>query len=499
MLLSSVLIIIILAAVGFLALIFILARMFQKVGPDEALIVYGLGGSHVVTGGGRLVWPLIQTSKKLSLELMSFDVIPANELYTSQGVAVMVEAVAQIKVKDDPESITTASIQFLNKSEQERESMIKLVMEGHLRGIVGTLTVEQIVKEPEMVQSQMLQTCAADLIKMGLEVRSFTIKNVKDRNEYIVNMGKPEIARIKKEASIAEAIATKETEMNQAIALREAAVAKAQADQERVLAQSASEAKQAEFVKDLNLKKASFDAEVARATAEKERSYDIRNVELEQTLTQERLRVQQIEREGQIKIQEAEILRKEKELVATVLKQTEAEQKKIQALAEAEKERLILTAAGRAEAVRSEGLAQADTAKAQGIAAAEAERAAGMAKADVLKAQGLAEAEAIQAKADAYQNYSQAAILDKLLAGLPELARAVTSPLENVDKITVVSTGGDEAGLQKVTRDITKIMAQAPEVVESLTGIGVSDWIKTLKPVRTEKDKSNVKSDSEGL
>lgn len=497
MLLSSVLIIIILAALGFLALIFILARMFQKVGPDEALIVYGLGGSHVVTGGGRLVWPLIQTSKKLSLELMSFDVIPANELYTSQGVAVMVEAVAQIKVKDDPESITTASIQFLNKSEQERESMIKLVMEGHLRGIVGTLTVEQIVKEPEMVQSQMLQTCAADLIKMGLEVRSFTIKNVKDRNDYIVNMGKPEIARIKKEASIAEAIAYKETEMNQAIALREAAVAKAQADQERVLAQSASEAKQAEFVKDLNLKKASFDAEVARATAEKERSYDIRNVELEQTLTQERLRVQQIEREGQIKIQEAEILRKEKELVATVLKQTEAEQKKIQALAEAEKERLILTAAGRAEAVRSEGLAQADTAKAQGIAAAEAERAAGMAKADVLKAQGLAEAEAIQAKADAYQNYSQAAILDKLLAGLPELARAVTTPLENVDKITVVSTGGDDSGMQKVTRDITKIMAQAPEVVESLTGIGVSDWIRTLKPVRTENNKSDLNSESE--
>lgn len=479
--LLSILIVIALSAVGLFAILFILARMFQKVGPDEALIVYGIGGSHVVTGGGRLVWPLIQTSKKLSLELMSFDVIPANELYTNQGVAVMVEAVAQIKVKDNPESITTAAIQFLNKTEQERESMIKLVMEGHLRGIVGTLTVEQIVKEPEMVQSQMLQTCSTDLAKMGLEVRSFTIKNVKDRNDYIVNMGKPEIARIKKEASIAEAIAYKETEMNQAIALREAAVAKAQADQERVLAQSASEAKQAEFVKEMNLKKASFDAEVARATAEKERSYDIRNIELEQTLTTERLRVQQIEREGQIKIQEAEILRKEKELVATVLKQTEAEQRKIQTLAQAEKERLILTAAGRAEAVRSEGLA-----------AAEAERAAGMAKADILKAQGLAEAEAVQAKAEAYQNYSQAAILDKLLAGLPELARAVTGPLANVDKITVVSTGGDETGLQKVTRDVTKIMAQAPEIVESLTGIAVSDWVKSLKPV--QKDTNTPKT-----
>lgn len=480
---GSILVIAALSALGLLAILFIMARMFQKVGPDEALIVYGAGGTNVVTGGGRIVWPLVQTSKKLSLELMSFDVIPSNELYTSQGVSVMVEAVAQIKVKDDPESITTASIQFLNKSEDERQSMIKLVMEGHLRGIVGTLTVEQIVKEPEMVQSQMLQTCSSDLLKMGLEVRSFTIKNVKDRNDYIVNMGKPEIARIKKEASIAEAIAYKETEMNQAIALREAAVAKAQADQERVSAQAASEAKQAEFMKELNLKKAAYDAEVAKATAEKERAYDLRNIELEQSLTQERLRVQQIEREGQIKIQEAEITRKEKELTATVLKQTEAEQKKIRALAEAEKERLILTAAGKAEAVRSEGLAQADAAKAQGLAAAEAERAAGMAKADVLKAQGLAEAEAVEAKAKAYQNYSQAAILDKMLGGLPQLAQAVTAPLEKVDKITVVSTGGNDTGVQKVTRDITQIIAQAPELVETLTGISVADWLKQLKPV----------------
>ncbi len=486
--LLSILLVVAFAAIGLIAILFIVARMFQKVGPDEALIVFGVGGTHVVTGGGRVVWPLIQTSKKLSLELMSFDVIPSNELYTSQGVSVSVEAVAQIKVKDDPESITTAAIQFLNKTEQEREAMIRLVMEGHLRGIVGTLTVEQIVKEPEMVQSQMLQTCSTDLAKMGLEVRSFTIKNVKDKNDYIVNMGKPEIARIKKEAAIAEANAFKDTEMKKAVALREAAVAKAEADQERVLAQAASESKQAEFTKEMNLKKASFDAEVARATAEKERAYDIRNIELEQTLTQERLRVQQIEREGQIKIQEAEILRKEKELMATVLKQTEAEQKKIRGLAEVEKERLILTAAGRAEAVRSEGFAQADAAKAQGLASAEAERAAGMARADVLKAQGLAEAEAVEAKAKAYQNYSQAAILDKLLGGLPELAKAVAGPLEHVDKITVVSTGGEDTGMQKVTRDITRIMAQAPELVEGLTGISVAGWLSQLKPVAKKQD-----------
>lgn len=495
--LISILFIVGVAVIGLLLLLTILARMFQKVGPDEALITFGWGGSKIVTGGGRIVWPLIQSSRRLSLELMSFDVVPSSELYTNQGVSVMVEAVAQIKVKDEEASIKTAAIQFLNKSEDEQESMIKLVMEGHLRGIVGTLSVEQIVKEPEMVQSQMLQTCAGDLLKMGLEVRSFTIKNVKDANEYILNMGKPEIAKIKKEAAIAEAEAYKDTEMRKAVALREAAVAKAQADQERVEAEAVSQAKQAEHIKELNLKKAAYDAEVARANADKEKAGEIRNIELEQTLTTEKLRVQQIEREGQIKIQEAEIMRKEKELGATVLKQVEAEQKRIEAIAAAEKSKLTLEAEGKAEAIRLEGIAQADATRAKGLADAEAERASGLVKADVIKAQGLAEAEAIQAKADAYQNYTQAAILDKLISGLPELARAVTTPLENVNKITVVSTGGNDTGMQKITRDVTQMMAQVPELVESLTGMSISKILQILEPVTKTKPTVTVEETKE--
>lgn len=188
--LISIVIIIAVAVVGLLLVVTVLARMFQKVGPDEALVVFGMGGSNVITGGGRIVWPIVQTSKRLSLALMSFDIAPQNDLYTNQGVAVTVEAVSQIKIRDDSDSIKTASIQFLNKASDEREAMIKQVMEGHLCGIVGTLTVEEIVKDPEMVQSRMLATCQLDLSKMGLEVRSFTIKNVKDANGYIDNMGK---------------------------------------------------------------------------------------------------------------------------------------------------------------------------------------------------------------------------------------------------------------------------------------------------------------------
>src|SRR6201993_654195 len=155
-----------------------LARLYRKAGPHEALIVYGLGGTHVVVGHGKVVFPMVQICRELSLELMSFDVAPQQDLYTKQGVAVTVAAVAQIKVKSDKESILTASEQFLTKSASEREGLIRLVMEGHLRGIIGQLTVEEIVKQPEMVSDRMRSTCMDDMSKMGVEVISFTIREV---------------------------------------------------------------------------------------------------------------------------------------------------------------------------------------------------------------------------------------------------------------------------------------------------------------------------------
>ena len=178
---------------------------------------------------------MVENCKLLSLELMSFDVAPQQDLYTKQGVAVTVEAVAQIKVKSDPESIQTASEQFLTKTPQEREGLIRLVMEGHLRGIIGQLTVEEIVKQPEMVGDRMRSTCADDMNKMGLEVISFTIKEVRDKNDYITNMGRPDIARIKRDADVAAAEAERDTAIKRAEAMRASAVAKAQADKERVL------------------------------------------------------------------------------------------------------------------------------------------------------------------------------------------------------------------------------------------------------------------------
>src|SRR5579859_6265818 len=232
------------AALALILLMGILARMYRKAGPNEALVVYGFRGTRVVKGHGTVIFPMVENCRELSLQLMSFDVAPQQDLYTGQGVAVTVEAVAQLKVKSDPESILTASEQFLTKSDSQREGLIRLVMEGHLRGIIGQLTVEEIVKQPEMVGDRMRSTCADDMNKMGLEVISFTIKEVKDKNEYITNMGKPDVARIKRDADVAAAEADRDTAIRRALATREAAVAKAQADQDRVQAETASLAKQ---------------------------------------------------------------------------------------------------------------------------------------------------------------------------------------------------------------------------------------------------------------
>jgi flotillin len=455
-----------LAVLTLLFIMAVLAKLFRKAGPHEALVIYGLRGTRIVKGGGTIIYPMIEQCRELSLELMSFDVAPQQSLYSKQGVAVTIEAVAQIKVKSDPESIRTASEQFLTKRPEQREGLIRLVMEGHLRGIIGQLTVEQIVKEPEMVADRMRSTCADDMNKMGLEVISFTLKEVRDKNEYITNMGRPDIARIKRDAEVAAAEADRDIAIKRAESQRAAAVAKAQADQERVAAETASLTKQAEAERDLDIKKAEYLETTKRAQALADKAYEIAANVQQQSVIQEAVRVQQIEREAQVKVQEAEIARRERELIATVLKQAEIERQRIETLAEAERQRLIKEAEGRASAIRAQGEAEAE----------------------IIFKKGEAEAKAMNIKAEAFQEYNQAAVFDKLITGMPEVVRALAEPLSKVDKVTIVSTGnGDAAGAYKLTGDITKIAAQVPALFEVLSGMQMSDL---LSKVRTIGDKA---------
>src|SRR5881275_466022 len=437
-------------------------RAFRKAGPHEALVGYGMRGKRVITGGGAVILPLVETYRTLSLELMSFDVAPQQSLYTKQGVAVTVEAVAQIKVKSDKVSVETAAEQFLSKTPPQREGLIRLVMEGHLRGIIGQLTVEEIVKQPEMVADRMRSTCAEDMNKMGLEVISFTIKEVRDKNEYIVNMGRPDIARIKRDADVAAAEAERDTAIKRAEAQRAAAVAKAQADQERVMAETLSQAKQAEAQRDLDIKKASYLETVKKQQAQADKAYEIQTNVMQQQVVAEQVKVEQIEKEQQIKVQDAEIQRRERELIATVLKQAEIERRRIETLAEAEKQRLIAEAEGHADATRTLGQAEAE----------------------IIFKKGEAEAKAMNVKAEAYQEWNQAAVVDRLIGGLPDVVRALAAPLANVDRITIVSTGdGEAAGMNKVTGDLTKMAAQIPALFETLSGMQMSELFAKIRTI----------------
>jgi flotillin len=468
--LSGLLIVVITLVVVLMLIFALVARLYRKVGPNQALVVYGFGGTKVVKGSGKVIWPMIQSSRELSLELMSFDVAPQQDLYTNQGVAVNVEAVAQIKVKSDPVSILTAAEQFLSKPAPEREGLIRLVMEGHLRGITGQLTVESIVKEPEMVADRMRGNVAEDMAKMGLEVVSFTIREVRDNNEYILNMGKPDVASVRRTADIAMAEAERDIAIRRAQAMREAKIAEAAAEQEKVSAESLSAVKQAESLRDLELKRAEYDFSVQQQRAQADKAYEIAANVQQQKIVEEQVRVEQVRKMGEVAVQEAEIQRREKELIATVLRAAEIEKQRIETLAAAEKEREVLRASAQAEATRLEGEARAQIARVQGLAEAE-----------IIQAKGQAEANAMQIKAAAYQEYNQAAVIDRLLGQLPDVVRAVSEPLARVDKITVISTGSDDGagtGVNRIAADMSTVISQVPAILESLTGINLQDLLK---------------------
>jgi len=278
-------------------------------------------------------------------------------------------------------------------------------------------------------------------------------------------MGLPDIERIKKEANIATAEAQRDTEIKRAMALREAAVAKAQADQERVIAETASQAKQAEAQRDLDIKKAQYVELVQRQRAQADKSYEIQANVMQQQVMVEQVKIQQVERAEQVKVQESEIARRKNELIATELESANVEAQRRQVLADGEKRKLQLEAEGRAQAIRQQGEAEAE----------------------IIRLKGEAEAAAMNVKAQAYRGYTQAAVLDKLLSGLPEIVRAIAEPLGKVDKITVISTGesngGAGAGISKVTADVARMVAQVPALVESLSGISIGELLRNLPQI----------------
>jgi flotillin len=442
-------------------LIILFVSRYRTVRADEAMIVTGAltrNGMKIVKAGGTFVWPVIQSSSILSLQVHTLD-IRTPEVYTIHGVPVLVDGVAQIKIKGDLESIATASEQFLGKPDDELKSIATQTMEGHLRAILGRMTVEDVYRNREEFARNVQEVAASDLNKMGLQIVSFTIRDVRDKNGYLEALGQPQIATVKRDAEIAKANAHRDEQ-----------IAKAKALEEGKKAEFSAETNIAEAQKEMEVKKAIFKQEQDMRKAEADQAYKLQEYKTLQAVKVEEMQIQVIEREKLIELEAKEIERRERELVATVKKQAEAERFAQEQRAEAVRYEIEARAKAEAEAVRLAGNANADK-----------ERAEGAAEADVIRLKGLAEAEAKDKIADALRKYGEAAIIELIVQKFPEIARAIAEPLSKTEKIVIVDGGnGTSGGASRVTGYVTDLLAKMPETVSALTGVDVNQVLKRL-------------------
>jgi flotillin len=432
------------------------AHQFTKVGPNEVLIISGrrggkdrgkldraraaeprASGYRIVRGGGTYVRPFRERVQRLSLELMQFDVKTA-ETYSMHGVPVQVDGVCMVKIDGSEEGIERAAEQFLSRRQEDIVRTAMQAVEGHMRAAIGAHSIEDIYRDRQRLVREVRELVVPDLEAMGLSIVSLTIRNVGDKQGYIEALGRPRTAEVKRDAIRGEAEAE-----------REAKAARYEAD----LAIQRSR-------RDYEIEKSKFKAEGMRASAEADLSYDLQKAISRQEVRAQELQVEIIERQKAIELMQAEVERRKRELSAEVVEPALARAKEIMQLAEANREQVAALGAGEADAIRFKGLA---------------------------------EAEAMAAKAESWQGYNEAAITDRVLDILPELAAAVASPLAQTEKIVMIGGGNGDGGpgAHRITRDVTQVMAELPAVVEALTGKSFAELSKQIPGVSDPARQTN--------
>ncbi|WP_019721462.1 flotillin family protein [Heyndrickxia coagulans] len=472
-----------------IALIGVFITKYRTAGPDEALIVTGsfLGGRNVhvdeagnkikiIRGGGTFVFPVFQQAKPLSL-LSSKLEVTTPEVYTEQGVPVMADGIAIIKIGGSIGEIATAAEQFLGKSKEDRENEAREVLEGHLRSILGSMTVEEIYKNRDKFSQEVQRVASQDLAKMGLIIVSFTIKEVKDKNGYLDALGKPRIAQVKRDADIATAEAEKETRIRKAEALKEA---------KRAELERATEIAEAEKFNQLKIAEFRREQDIARAKADQ--AYDLETARSKQEVTAQEMEIKIIERQKQIELEEKEILRRERQYDSEVKKKADADRYSVEQAAVAEKTKQMAEADAHKYRVEAMAKAEGERVRIDGTAKADAQRAQGESEAEVIRLKGLAEAETKRKIAEAYEQFGQAAVLDMILKVLPEYAKQVAAPLSNIDQITVVDTGsGANGGANKITGYATDLMSTLQETLKASSGIDVREMLEGLSGIKLQQ------------
>jgi flotillin len=455
----------ILVLLGLLILLF--AKQYRKVGPNEILVISGGRKRTVIApdgtkskigyryriGGGTFVIPFIESVDTIPMEVLTLS-IKTPEVLTQGGVPLIADASAQVKIESTDFSIRLAAEQFLSMGKEGIREVSETILEGKMRDVIGTMSIEEIYKGRPEFSVKVSAAAQSDFTRMGLVMISFALKDIRDTQGYLDALGKPKIAAAKRDAAIAEAETEKESIIKASQARKEGEIARLDAEALIAKAQWDNEAKKADSQVLVNERKARADY-----------SYELERFRLSQEIKKEEAKVKIIETQEAIKIEDLEIARKEKELEATVLKPSDARKYQIQAEAEAEEYRIQTEARGKEEAVKSEGRAEAEK----------------------IRQRGLAEAEAMLKKAQAWEKYNQAAILENYLQILPELAKAVSEPLSKVDKIVMV--GGEKGlGTSRITAQVADVLAQMPDVVQSLTGVDLKKFLKEkLNPEKDEE------------
>ena len=450
-----------------------MAPIIKVAGPNEAVIRSGGGSRPKVTVGGRvIVVPFFYKAQSISLEVMTLPVETA-KVYTKEGVAVTVDGVAQVKVARAEEAIRTAAQQFIGKRESEIAQVALQTLEGAQRAILGTMTVEAIYQDRESFAESVSEVAGPHMANMGLEIVSFTIRDIRDEQGYLDALGRKRTAEVTRDAEIGEAEAARDAAIRRAEAQRDATIVEAQANRDQEQARYDADTRIAEAERDFAVQKARYEQETNARRAEAELAYALQEAMTQQEIREQELQVEVVERTKQIEVEQQEIARRERELEAGVKRPAEAERYRLETIAAGEKARVVAEAEAAAEAITLNGNGEAD-----------AIRARGEAEADAIRAQGLAEAEAMRTKADAWKEYGQAAVIDTLLESLPEVAAAVAQPLGQTDRIVMIS-GDGSMGASKLTGDVTNVVSQLPDLVESLTGIDILGTLKALPRVQT--------------
>jgi len=440
-----------------LTLVYVIIKTrYKKAGPDEALIVFGRRkmfgkkvldseglpeGFRIVHGAGTFIWPGWEDFERLSLKMMTLE-INLPHVYTEQGIPINVRAVAQVKIR-----ATSVDVNGVKSTIQE-------TVAGHLRGIVGTLTIEALYRDQKSFQDKVRDEAHRDLAAMGFEFKSFVFQEIRDEQGYLDALGQPKIQEALKRARIATANADRDATIEEENARRAKEEQRLHVDREI-----------AEADKQLSLKKASIKEEVDVASAQADKSGEME------------LKLQNI------RIAEKEVERQKLELNATVREQADANKYQVERQADAAKYRIEQEAS--AERRRREEIAEA--VKAEGLARAEAEaaqrREIGLADGAAIQARGQAEAEARRLLAEALKLYNEAGLSIEALKVLPDIAAAVSEPLSRAGTTTIISQGngsGNGTGAAKLTEDVVQVLSQLGPILQQLAGVDLDDFLRGL-------------------